>query len=72
MKIILSSALGFCSGVQRAIEKSLEQTSPDGADLNTLGQLVHNPQTVSISGVSSGVPKGIFMFRDSKKLFTPS
>jgi 4-hydroxy-3-methylbut-2-enyl diphosphate reductase len=44
MKVLVASAVGFCSGVKRAVEMSIEQAIPGRTF--TLGPLIHNPQVV--------------------------
>ncbi len=48
MEIILADAAGFCFGVQRALEKTL-QTAKENSNgpIYTLGPLIHNPQVVA-------------------------
>jgi (E)-4-hydroxy-3-methyl-but-2-enyl pyrophosphate reductase len=44
MKVLVTSAVGFCSGVRRAVEQSIKQAMPGRTF--TLGPLIHNPQVV--------------------------
>ncbi|MCK5879406.1 MAG: 4-hydroxy-3-methylbut-2-enyl diphosphate reductase, partial [Holophagae bacterium] len=47
MKIIVAESAGFCWGVRRAMEKTLELTESEKADkIYTLGPLIHNKQVV--------------------------
>jgi 4-hydroxy-3-methylbut-2-enyl diphosphate reductase len=45
MKVTMAKAMGSCFGVDDAVEMALDH--PHADDLTILGQLVHNPQTVS-------------------------
>ena len=42
-----SKYIGFCFGVQRAIEMAREAVAGHGAPIRTLGPLIHNPQVVA-------------------------
>lgn len=46
MNVRLAAHAGFCFGVRRAIQLALEAQSP-GAEVCTLGELIHNPQIVA-------------------------
>ena len=45
MKVSLANALGTCFGVEDAINMAM--TPEFGANLTIVGQLVHNPQSMS-------------------------
>jgi 4-hydroxy-3-methylbut-2-enyl diphosphate reductase len=43
MKVLLADEYGFCFGVERAVEM-VEEAIANGAEVRTLGPLIHNPQ----------------------------
>ncbi|MBQ6946951.1 MAG: 4-hydroxy-3-methylbut-2-enyl diphosphate reductase, partial [Clostridia bacterium] len=46
MKISVAESAGFCFGVERAV-KLLEKAIEDhGADIYTIGPIIHNPQII--------------------------
>jgi 4-hydroxy-3-methylbut-2-enyl diphosphate reductase len=46
MRVILAEEMGFCFGVERALE--LIQAAADGGNpVNTMGDIIHNPQIVA-------------------------
>ncbi|MGI6149851.1 MAG: bifunctional 4-hydroxy-3-methylbut-2-enyl diphosphate reductase/30S ribosomal protein S1 [Limnochordia bacterium] len=51
MEIVLADAAGFCFGVKRALDLTLDavskaEASGSGTPIHTLGPLIHNPQVV--------------------------
>jgi len=48
MKIILAHTAGFCMGVKRAVDLSLEQAAKSEGAVFTLGPLIHNNQTLEM------------------------
>lgn len=48
MEFILAQTAGFCWGVRRALNKTLEVDVPPGTKVTTLGPLVHNPQVIEL------------------------
>lgn len=48
MSVIVSRTAGFCMGVRRAMEKTLEERSRTSDTLFTLGPLIHNPHVLDI------------------------
>lgn len=50
MKVIVSSASGFCWGVRRAMDAALEASARYGhkESVQTLGPLIHNPQATGL------------------------
>ena len=57
MKIIVAESAGFCWGVRRAMEKTLDLANREkGGEIRTLGPLIHNTQVVSFLS-SRGVKK---------------
>lgn len=46
MKIFIAKSAGFCFGVKRAMEMTLEAAQKYPKNLYTLGPLIHNPQAV--------------------------
>ncbi len=45
MKLIVAKNAGFCFGVERAI-KRIEEETQRGEPIYTIGEIIHNPQTV--------------------------
>ncbi|MCB1154204.1 4-hydroxy-3-methylbut-2-enyl diphosphate reductase [bacterium] len=48
MEFILAETAGFCWGVRRALNKTLEVVVPAHGKVTTLGPLVHNPQVIDL------------------------
>lgn len=50
MKVILAESAGFCMGVRRAVDMTLEAASNlgPGQKLVTYGEIIHNPQVVEL------------------------
>ena len=48
MKVILAKSAGFCMGVRRAVETTLEVIRKEDTGVSTFGPLIHNPQVLSI------------------------
>ncbi len=48
MEFVLAKTAGFCWGVRRALNKTLEVDVPPGTRVTTLGPLVHNPQVIDL------------------------
>lgn len=48
MSVTVSRTAGFCMGVRRAMEKTLEERSRTSDTLFTLGPLIHNPHVLDI------------------------
>ena len=46
MEVIVGKSAGFCYGVKRAVDKSLEDTKNIKEKLYCLGEIVHNKQVV--------------------------
>ena len=49
MKVLLADELGFCFGVERAVEM-VEDALEDGDTVRTLGPLIHNEQEMERLG----------------------
>jgi 4-hydroxy-3-methylbut-2-en-1-yl diphosphate reductase len=47
LKIIVSDSAGFCWGVERALEMTLEAAEEAAAPVRTLGPLIHNPGVIA-------------------------
>jgi 4-hydroxy-3-methylbut-2-enyl diphosphate reductase len=47
MKVILAENAGFCMGVRRAVETTLDMVRKDGK-IATFGPLIHNPQVLGL------------------------
>src|SRR5436309_10699948 len=45
MEVLLADEYGFCFGVERAVEM-VEQALDEGAQVRTLGPLIHNTQEI--------------------------
>ncbi|MEN8258608.1 MAG: 4-hydroxy-3-methylbut-2-enyl diphosphate reductase [Thermodesulfobacteriota bacterium] len=48
MKVILAKKAGFCMGVRRAVETTLETVQQTDKKITTFGPLIHNPQVLSL------------------------
>lgn len=48
MKVILAKKAGFCMGVRRAVETTLETVQHSDKKINTFGPLIHNPQVLGL------------------------
>ncbi len=48
MKVILAKKAGFCMGVRRAVETTLETVQHTDKKITTFGPLIHNPQVLSL------------------------
>ncbi len=48
MKVVLAKNAGFCMGVRRAVETTLEMIHEEKNGVATLGPLIHNPQVLDM------------------------
>ena len=48
MKVILAKSAGFCMGVRRAVETTLDVIQKEDTGVSTLGPLIHNPQVLNL------------------------
>jgi len=48
MKVILAKSAGFCMGVRRAVETTLEVIQKEDTGVATFGPLIHNPQVLDL------------------------
>jgi 4-hydroxy-3-methylbut-2-enyl diphosphate reductase len=48
MKVILAKKAGFCMGVRRAVETTMETVHRSGGKIATFGPLIHNPQVLGL------------------------
>ncbi len=48
MKVILAEKAGFCMGVRRAFDTTLETVHNTGGKIATYGPLIHNPQVLAV------------------------
>jgi len=48
MKVILAKHAGFCMGVRRAVETTLETVRKEDNGISTFGPLIHNPQVLEL------------------------
>jgi len=48
MKVVLAKKAGFCMGVRRAVESTLETVRSEEKSIATFGPLIHNPQVLGI------------------------
>ncbi len=63
MKVVLARNAGFCMGVRRAVETTLDMVRGADGPIATYGPLIHNPQVLDILGergvtVLDRVPEG--------------
>ena len=47
MKIITAKRAGFCFGVKRAIDITVDMAKENKKGLYTLGPIIHNPQVIA-------------------------
>ena len=52
MKVILAKSAGFCMGVRRAVETTLDVIQRADGSVSTFGPLIHNPQVLDLLGES--------------------
>ncbi|MBW2466924.1 MAG: 4-hydroxy-3-methylbut-2-enyl diphosphate reductase [Deltaproteobacteria bacterium] len=50
MKVILAKSAGFCMGVRRAVETTLDVIQNADTGVSTFGPLIHNPQVLNLLG----------------------
>jgi (E)-4-hydroxy-3-methyl-but-2-enyl pyrophosphate reductase len=48
MKVILAKSAGFCMGVRRAVETTLDLIQKEDTGVSTFGPLIHNPQVLNL------------------------
>ena len=48
MKVLLAKKAGFCMGVRRAVETTLETVQQTDKEITTFGPLIHNPQVLNL------------------------
>ena len=48
MKVFLAKSAGFCMGVRRAVETTLEVIRKEDTGVSTFGPLIHNPQVLNL------------------------
>jgi len=48
MKVILAKSAGFCMGVRRAVETTLDVIQKEETGVSTFGPLIHNPQVLNL------------------------
>ena len=48
MKVLLAKKAGFCMGVRRAVDATLETVQKDDNPVATYGPLIHNPQVLDL------------------------
>ncbi len=48
MKVILAKSAGFCMGVKRAVETTLDVIGKEDRGVATFGPLIHNPQVLGL------------------------
>ena len=50
MKVILAKSAGFCMGVRRAVDTTLDVIQKADNNVSTFGPLIHNPQVLDLLG----------------------
>jgi (E)-4-hydroxy-3-methyl-but-2-enyl pyrophosphate reductase len=50
MKVLLAKSAGFCMGVRRAVETTLDVIQKEDTGVSTFGPLIHNPQVLNLLG----------------------
>lgn len=48
MEVVLAKNAGFCMGVRRAVETTLDMVQKDETAIATFGPLIHNPQVLNL------------------------
>jgi (E)-4-hydroxy-3-methyl-but-2-enyl pyrophosphate reductase len=48
MKVMLAKHAGFCMGVRRAVETTIDTIHREGHNVATFGPLIHNPQVLNL------------------------
>jgi 4-hydroxy-3-methylbut-2-enyl diphosphate reductase len=48
MKVILAKSAGFCMGVRRAVDTTLDVVQKEDTGVSTFGPLIHNPQVLNL------------------------
>nr|MBF0222937.1 4-hydroxy-3-methylbut-2-enyl diphosphate reductase [Desulfobulbaceae bacterium] len=62
MKVLIAKKAGFCMGVRRAVDLTLDLVNTDDQNISTFGPLIHNPQVMEVLkskgvGVLDSVPE---------------
>jgi (E)-4-hydroxy-3-methyl-but-2-enyl pyrophosphate reductase len=48
MKVVIAKKAGFCMGVRRAVDLTLDLVNKDKQKISTFGPLIHNPQVLEV------------------------
>ncbi len=48
MKVYIAKKAGFCMGVRRAVDLTINLVNREGGDISTYGPLIHNPQVLAV------------------------
>ncbi|MDD5759133.1 MAG: 4-hydroxy-3-methylbut-2-enyl diphosphate reductase [Desulfobulbaceae bacterium] len=48
MKVVIAKQAGFCMGVRRAVDLTLDLVNKDEQNISTFGPLIHNPQVLEV------------------------
>jgi len=61
MKVVIAKKAGFCMGVRRAVDLTLDLVNKDEPNISTFGPLIHNPQVLEVLqdkgvGILSKIP----------------
>ena len=48
MKVVIAKKAGFCMGVRRAVDLTLDLVNKDERNISTFGPLIHNPQVLEV------------------------
>ncbi|MBA3015616.1 MAG: 4-hydroxy-3-methylbut-2-enyl diphosphate reductase [Proteobacteria bacterium] len=62
MKVVIAKKAGFCMGVRRAVDLTLDLVNKGESNISTFGPLIHNPQVLGVLqdkgvGILKHVPK---------------
>lgn len=62
MKVVIAKKAGFCMGVRRAVDLTLDLVNKDEPNISTFGPLIHNPQVLEVLrdkgvGILKKIPK---------------
>lgn len=50
MKVLIAKKAGFCMGVRRAVDLTLDLVNKHEQEISTFGPLIHNPQVLGVLG----------------------
>ena len=63
MKVVIAKKAGFCMGVRRAVDLTLDLVNKEDESISTFGPLIHNPQVLEVLA-----DKGVDILRQIPKV----